>query len=717
MRLRALTRSVIPAAALLTLALIPLWTRQADGQTSAAAASGGADPVIRSETRVVLVDAVAVDRKNRFARDLTQKDFRVWEDGKEQKITSFSLESTGLSPERSSRHYILLFFDTSTLGPSALLTVRQDAMRFVDTFASPDRYMAVIEYGGEVKILQNFTADAARLKGALMLLQDFSPSGPATAAATAAAPRVPQRRTPAPAPEANGYRHMLESLRAVAGSVAEIRGRKALVLFSGGADAAADLSLDITATTDACNRANVAVYGVLGHGLIGNLRAPGPKWRDGALASLGHGLAYVLRGASGNSPENEMALSFQRGPAGTAGAANSLSQDASGAPINSSVSGGDTNQNVLRALADGTGGLMLGTSNNLPEELGRIAQEQDEYYLLGYTPSVESREGTCHTLRVKVDRSGLDVRARKGYCTSKPDNALAAKTEGKDLETRAASGSAGNMAVNLQLPWFYSGPNAAQVNVAMDVVPTGMKFQRGSGEKARLHGEFELEGIAYKADGSVAARFSDTVGLDFDTQQEADAFVRKSYHYANQFEVAPGQYSFRMVVAAGSQGFGKAELPLTISAWDGKTPAMSGLALSRDAHEAPDRSSGLADLALERVRPLIAQGMEVVPTGTSQFRAGESGFVYFELYEPALTTRRISLRLRILDRRTGNQIDDSGALKADSFVQAGNPVVPVALTLPIASAGLPPGSYKAEVSVLLGASGTDISRTIDFDVR
>ena len=59
-----------------------------------------AGPVIRTESREVLVDAVAVDKKGKFATDLTEKDFRVWEDGREQQINGFSLESSGVTAER-----------------------------------------------------------------------------------------------------------------------------------------------------------------------------------------------------------------------------------------------------------------------------------------------------------------------------------------------------------------------------------------------------------------------------------------------------------------------------------------------------------------------------------------------------------------------------------------------------------------------------------------
>ena len=673
----------------------------ARAQNPAVPSSGGTETVIRSETRVVLVDAAVVDRNNRFTRDLTQKDFRIWEDNKEQKITSFSLESASVTPDRSSRHYIVLFFDASTLGPSTLMTVRQDAFRFVEGFASPDRYMAVIAYGGDMQVLQNFTPDAARLKDALARLQNFA----GFAANAAAPPAGGGRGRGAATTDGPDYRHMLAALRAVANSVADIRGRKALVLFSGGVATAADITTDITATIDACNKANVAVYGVIGRGLIGELQAPASKRPERILASLGSGLASLIHAAGPGSDSVDGAVfGFQR----RGGGGTSTMTDASGAPMNSSVGGPAARQDVIRALAAGTGGLMLGTSNNLPEELGRIAQEQDDYYLLGYTPTVESAEGTCHALRVKVDRSGLEVHARKGYCTSKPD-LMVAKPTGNDLEARAASGPAGNIAVRAQLPWFYSAANAARVSLAVDIVPTAMEFQKDQG---KLHGELNLLGVAYKADGSVAARLSDTVKLDFASQQEADAFLKTPYHYVNQFEIVPGQYNFRVAISSGAHGFGKADLPLTIGPWNGQDLSMSGLALSRDAHPVAPQAGDLDELLLDRARPLVYRGMEVVPTGTSQFRTGEKGFFYFEVYEAPLKPRQIAVRVRILDPTTGRQINDSGPLNADSAGQPGSAMIPVAMKLPVVSAG----AYKLEVSVVDGTDQPAVVRTADFDV-
>ena len=156
-------------------------------------------PVLRSETRVVLVDAVAVDKKGKFTQDLTEKDFKNWEDGKEQKISRFSHESSGVSPERPSKHYIAMFFDTSTAGQGGMISVRQEAVRFVDGFASPDRYMAVINYNfdGGLRIAQNFTTDRDQLKKALSLIQSSSNSTP-TVASAPPAPRARRQRRSEP---------------------------------------------------------------------------------------------------------------------------------------------------------------------------------------------------------------------------------------------------------------------------------------------------------------------------------------------------------------------------------------------------------------------------------------------------------------------------------------------------------------------------------------
>ncbi len=64
---------------------------------------------------LVLVDAVVTDKKEQYVRDLQAKDFKVWEDNKEQAITSFSFEADPNSPNNTQKHYMVLLFDNATM--------------------------------------------------------------------------------------------------------------------------------------------------------------------------------------------------------------------------------------------------------------------------------------------------------------------------------------------------------------------------------------------------------------------------------------------------------------------------------------------------------------------------------------------------------------------------------------------------------------------------
>src|SRR5581483_894424 len=70
--------------------------------------------VFHSETRIVPVDVVVQDKKGNYVHDLEQKDFKVWEDNKEQPIRNFSFEADPNSPLAQQKKYLVLFFDLSS---------------------------------------------------------------------------------------------------------------------------------------------------------------------------------------------------------------------------------------------------------------------------------------------------------------------------------------------------------------------------------------------------------------------------------------------------------------------------------------------------------------------------------------------------------------------------------------------------------------------------
>ena len=209
--------------------------------------------------------------------------------------------------------------------------------------------------------------------------------------------------------------------------------------------------------------------------------------------------------------------------------------------------GATDNQQIMYLLAEGTGGFVINNTNDMIGGMQKIGKEQNQYYIVGYTPP-ESAEGSCHTLKVKVDKGGTTVRSRAGYCNVKSRDALAGNPIEKTLESRATATAAGTIAASMRAPFFYTGANTARVAVAIEIPSEAIKFEK---VKGKMHAGVNVLGIAYKQDGSVAARFSDAVKLDFENQKEVQSFKERPMHYENQFDVAVGVYNLKVVFDSG----------------------------------------------------------------------------------------------------------------------------------------------------------------------
>ena len=86
-------------------------------------------------------------------------------------------------------------------------------------------------------------------------------------------------------------------------------------------------------------------------------------------------------------------------------------------------------------------------------------------------------------------------------------------------------------------------------------------------------------GIAYRLNGSIAARFSDTVKMDFDEKKEVKDLARQPFDYQNTFKIAPGSYTLKIVLSAGGEKFGKYEVPFYVQPFTGRIVNLAGPAL------------------------------------------------------------------------------------------------------------------------------------------
>ncbi len=127
----------------------------------------------------------------------------------------------------------------------------------------------------------------------------------------------------------------------------------------------------LQALVDEANRAQVSVYTVDARGLMGDV----PPARSRTPARLAR-----------------------------SGAAQEAQRRAVRAP-----------QEILRSIADGTGGTASINTNDLARGMQAAAKDARGYYLLAYGPPAGRKEGRYYPIEVKVARPGLHLRYRRGY--------------------------------------------------------------------------------------------------------------------------------------------------------------------------------------------------------------------------------------------------------------------------------------------------------------
>ena len=772
------TRRMMPVAAVFCLAAGGRMSAQSSKTNPADSGN-----VIRTETKLVLVDAVVTDKKGNYVRDLTAKDFRVWEDKTEQVVKSFSLESGEPSPV-AQKQYLVFFFDVTSMSLSDQALARQAAGRFVVANFGPNRMMAVADYGGTFKMTQNFTASpelmakafSAVTPGTLSTVATPGSGGSPTDAnrnsGLGAGRGSPGGNAPgASSPNSDfAARNALLYLKLLALNLRTLPGRKALILFSGGLAIDPNRMSELTAAVNACNMANVTVYTVDVRGM-GKIAQALPERPAGLVAGLRRALlgTWSLRSESSGGFASSFLPQAGRGGGGAPGGG----APGGGTPIGGGggtgrggTPGGGTgpinpgpgpgtggqpgrgsttpfpgnnpnpnagrgnnplgrdqdqpfaqlNQEVAHLLVSGTGGLEIRNTNDLLAGLEKIGKEQNEYYLIGYTPPPSDDE-SCHKLRVQVSRGGTEVRARPGYCSPKPRDLLSGKPVEKVLESRAAAVQPGNIGASMQIPYFYTSSNMARVNVAMELPSDALKFQK---QKGKLHAAVDVLGLATLPDGTVGARFSDTLKLDFDDQRQVDSLKVKPLHYENQFDIASGSYTLKIVFSAGGDSFGKLEMPLVVGAYQASEFNVSGVALSKESRPATDVTLGLDALLIDDQTPLIANGKRIIPFGSNRFKKTDPAGFYFEIYEPLLSTAgkdkptEVAVQIRTLDRQSGQPKTDSGVLKLNTQLANESGMLPVSVTMPLTQ--VETGAYLLEVRAL-DSAGNSVRRVTPFDVE
>ena len=188
-------------------------------------------------------------------------------------------------------------------------------------------------------------------------------------------------------------------------ALAEARGRKSLVLVSGGLVQDSRLGVFRSVVTQS-RRANAAIYSVDARGLT----------------------------AAASSLQADV------------GVPSSILDASTGIGLNEAQDASEGNE----GLARDTGGFVIRNRNDLGDGLARIAREARSYYLIGYAPTNRSADGRFRRIGVKLAREDVVVRARRGYYA--PGAAAREGREARGRATPRSSGPSTHRSTSLEIP-------------------------------------------------------------------------------------------------------------------------------------------------------------------------------------------------------------------------------------------------------------------------
>jgi hypothetical protein len=648
-------------AVLLSLLCAPLGAQTGEAGTS--------EVKIKSETRLVLVDAVVTAKKDEPVSGLTEKNFHVFADGKEQPITAFQAHAgTATAGIGRQQRFLLLFDGRSSEDP---VWIEQAVEKFVADNVGPNRPIAVAYYdGGCMTFAAQFTADVGQLRHAL---SDWS-----------------QIRHCPPVDDPQGF-HRAEKYSELAKNLAKVPGHKVVVLFGGRAMRQA-VSGDIGA-----NAATTRIGG----GRDADV-ADGRPAIPGALGSMGGGGAP----APSSSRPAESTTRVLTEPSGIQ--LEFRKADASVYTVEGQA--GARAPAWAITLAEKTGGHNLSHGNDIGGALASVLSEREQGYTLGFVPA-DSPQGSCHPLKITVDQPKVKVHGRDLYCNVPETNLAMAGTVDASVEGLANAAPVGNVKAAMSLPFFYEHGGAARVNLALEIPAPALEPTEASG---KLYATMDLLGLAYNADGAVAARFGDTVRYDFDSRQQFDEFVRQPLHYEYQMKVAPGNYKFKLVFRMAKDRVGVVETPLVIEPFDAGKLAMSSIALSHEMQPiTPEATQAEIDAGRQ---PLIYHGKRIIPAASDVLAKKGIGQAYFEIYQPPAKGAepvKLTMCLRVFEVPGDQKKVDSGDIDLSAQATSGGGAVPVGLRLPVSALAI--GTYRAEITVK--DSGGEAKRSVEFRVE
>jgi VWFA-related protein len=629
-------------------------------------------PTFRSVVKLIDIDVYVTDKNGRFVKDLTKDDFEIVEDAKAQTIQAFTFVdlptplATAPAPRVSiepdvttnqnteGRLYVIVMDSPSTYNASGAVAgvayatfAQRVANRFVADFLQPGDLAAVVHTQGTFNDSQSFTSSKERLRSSIERYgQGLSGDIEVTA------PEMVRRHL-------DTYR----TLEDVANRLGAITGRRKAILWIG-----AQLRFEVP---ECDPRAVGPKVGLAGLECQLNLRW-GPiqnAHRDAMAAANRNNVAIYAIDPSGLTPELGRQEMDRRA--------------------------------ALQVVAEDTGGLSVVGTNNFTGGFTNIVRDNSTYYVLGYSPTTEYRDGKFHAVKVRVKRPGVyTVRSRKGYTAPAPETRVA-----EGVPPPAGASAAARDALHLPIPTkglvvsLFTAPfkgSAREHSVVIGGEVSGELLLDGKREVALSYQVFTLENHVQVGEYKTFA-----LTLQPDTRANVQAH---GLHFVDRLSLPPGRYEIRYVVDQPGGSVGSVVAPIVVPKFD-EALALSGVVL---ASNSTAENFTVHDVAEVRER------LGADPTSVRTFPRGDTLSAFVEVYsdDERLTADDLDMTGRLTDAKGIELAREEGRLRSQEKLSDRRWSYTVSLGL----GDIPAGSYLLTIEASSRRRKDPVHRTIPIAI-
>lgn len=658
-------------------------TPAAQGQTPAqgqAQTPAPNQPVFRSGINFVRVDVIVSDRNGNPVGDLKPEDFEIVEDGKNQAIETFKLVSLDGGLQQSTKEpprqiltdadeeseaarddvrLFAFFMDDYHVRVENSMMARDQLARFVQTQLGPSDMVGVmypLEPVASVRMTRNHDAIVRGLGQFRGRKFDYTPRND-----------FEQRYAYYPTEMVEQIRNQvsLSALKALIVHMGGLKeGRKSLILISEGYNALLPPQMrDQIAAIPGSGNPNALDPFAGQNSLV----------EDRAQFMAGNDMQSNLREIYDTANRNNVAI-YAVDPRGLStgefGIDQNISQTTDRQYLNATME-------TLRTLAINTDGRAIVNRNDLAGGMKQILRDSSAYYLLGYNSTSTATDGKFHEIKVRVKRSGVQVRARRGYWAFTAEDAQRALAPPKPEPPKAVETAIASIAApsrsRLVRTWIGTSRGTSgktRVTVVWEPVP---RAPGDRGREADIPARMSVTAVAPDGAPYFRGKTPDAASTNSGTSATSGGAVT--------FEANPGTMQLRLAVeSAGAETLDSEVREVTV-------PDLTS----------PDTVMATPEVFRARtVREFqqIKADPKAVPTAAREFTRAERVFVRVPLVATGGAAPTVTAKLL---NRTGQAVAD---LPVAPSAAANGDVRDIDLSL----APLAPGEYIVEITVAGAAS-------------